>query len=81
MSTPTILFNNAELALAAYANLTVDNTGAQENLAALESTTNGGPGMTVTQATQFASIYTRVIAVGNDTDTGFQATVFADAKR
>ncbi|HQQ75121.1 MAG TPA: hypothetical protein PK031_08205 [Pseudomonadales bacterium] len=76
MTTETqVLFNNAELSLAAYANLDKSlATDDPDNLAALRSA-----GMSNTQAEEFAVRYPDVVAVYSDPDTDFQATVFKSA--
>ncbi len=76
MSMGSELYNYAELAQAAYADLIVGPTNSSSNLAMLKDADDGA-GMTSTQAEQFAARYTKVIAVVDDSiNTGFAATIF-----
>ena len=70
--TTQILFQQAELALAAYATLTTAALSSQ-GLAL------GEAGMSARQAEEFARRYPTVVTQFNDTATSFSATVFADA--
>jgi Ca2+-binding RTX toxin-like protein len=71
------IFENSELAFAAYATLTVGSTGDPDRVRALQVT--GNTLMSSTQAQQFAQRYTSVLAVANDAASGFQASVFRDS--
>lgn len=66
------LFNNAELALAAYADLNTTQSTLDQKLALIDA------GMTDKQAKEFATRYPEVIAHIPNTDSGFSATVFKD---
>lgn len=79
MTTANDLFNNAELAMAAYANLSVGHTDDASNLTALKSTEAGGASMTEDEAARFSARYTDVVAVYSNPDTDFQAVVFKSA--
>src|SRR6185295_8261604 len=68
------LYNNAELALAAYATLTAGPTATADQLDRLVAA-----GMSRTQAEQFAQRYTNVVTQVTGSETGFSATVFQDA--
>ena len=68
------LFDQAELSLAAYANLQPGNTNAQ--LIALQQGTSG---LSPKQAEEFAKKYTQVVTSYHDTNTSFDASVFKDA--
>ena len=72
-------FNNAELAMAAYANLTVGSTSLQSNIDALTSAEAGGSGMTEAQAIAFSDRYPTIVASQSETTSGFSATVFKDS--
>ncbi len=68
------IFDNSELALAAYAFLDENEaTGSDFNIAALKEA-----GMTQTQAEEFAARYPYIVAHIPNTDSGFSATVFKD---
>jgi Ca2+-binding RTX toxin-like protein len=73
MSDPTLLFNDAELALASYANLIDGDTLLQANRDALLAA-----GMSTSQITAFAARYPTVVMSFSDPSTGFQVTVFKD---
>src|SRR6478609_7233783 len=79
MATSNELFNNSELSMASYANLSIGRTDDASNLIALKSTDAGGAGMTEEQASQFSDRYTNVIAIKENTASGFSATVFQAA--
>ena len=69
------MFQNSELAQAAYAGMHVGDTGDTLNLSELRREI--GADMTFTQAEQFAARFVKVVAVSEDPlDTGFSATVF-----
>ncbi|HRG50201.1 MAG TPA: hypothetical protein PKW02_04120, partial [Pseudomonadales bacterium] len=67
------LFNNTELSLAAYSDLSLGLTNSQENITALKQ---NGKGMSQAQAVRFAERYPSVLAVADKPASGFQATVF-----
>jgi len=69
----SVLFDNAELALAAYANLNRTDPVSDQKEALKEA------GMTEIQGIQFAARYPTVVAVIPDTEYGFSGTVFRDA--
>jgi hypothetical protein len=69
-------YGRAELALAAYSELTRGNAGSDENVRALQ-----GGGMSLKQAQEFALRYPEVIAQVDDVASGFSVTVFRDARR
>jgi len=67
------LFENAELALAAYANLLSGATNSDPNQQALIKA-----GMSIKQADEFAKIYPTVVTQYSDAATSFSAAVFKD---
>lgn len=73
-------FDQAQAALASYANLASGDTRAQTN-----SLQQGGDGLSAAQAEDFAKKFPTVLTQYNDTfaegglGTSFSATVFADA--
>jgi len=67
------LFNNAELALAAYAQLDAA-LSVTDQISKLQDA-----GMSERQAREFAARYPEVITTFDDTETGFDATVFRSA--
>ena len=77
MSDVTSLFNYADLAFAAYANLNSGDTNLPVNIDALAGPT--GAGMSLTQSTAFASRHPTVVTTSSDPTTGFQVTVFKDS--
>ena len=82
MTDAGFLFNNAELAFAAYSNLQFGSTNSPVNIEALQ--VPRGFGMSATQATEFVKRYPTVVTQFNDTaneggmGTSFSATVFKD---
>lgn len=72
------LFDSAELAQAAYANLTVGKTGLAGNQAAL--TDEDQADISDRQAEEFSARYPDVVSVFDDTETGFDAIVFRSAE-
>ncbi len=76
MSNATSLFNNAELALAAYAALQNGTTADQDQIRALAQV-SGAP-MSLTEAVEFARRYPTVVTSFDDSSTGLQVTVFKD---
>ncbi len=75
MGTAGTLYNYAELAQAAYADLTAGPTNTLSNLSELKDPDDGA-GMTQTQADEFAARYPEIVVQYTDPDTGFSATVF-----
>lgn len=73
MNQVTMLYNEAELALASYATLENGLTDTNAQRAALRAA-----GFTTKQAEEFAKRYTEVVTQFNDTATSFSATVFKD---
>ncbi len=72
MTTVNFLYQQAELAMAAYALLNEGETESQiANLIA--------QGFSQKQAEEFSAIYPEIVTQYNDTDTSFSATVFKDA--
>lgn len=64
------IFNNAELAMAAYADLTAQQSTASQILALVDN------GMTVKQAEEFSTRYPNIVVHQSNTLSGFSATVF-----
>lgn len=62
MNQTTVLFNNAELALASYATLQLGSTNTSANITALTD-----QGLSTKQATEFAGRYQTVVSQFNDT--------------
>lgn len=83
MNDASLLFSNAEAALAAYSALQSGRTDNDANKLALVAAS--GAGMALTQATEFATRYPTIITQFNDTPaeggmgTSFSATVFKDS--
>ena len=73
MSQFNALYNNAELAFAAYANLLPGNTNAQANIDELLRVN-----VSAKQAKEFAARYPEIVTQFSDTATSFSATVFKD---
>ncbi|MEZ5538779.1 MAG: hypothetical protein R3E63_02225 [Pseudomonadales bacterium] len=73
MDTSNKYFDGADLALAAYANLTVGVTEATDNISALQ---DGDKGMSKKQAAYFAERWPSVVGQYTDDDTGLSVTVF-----
>jgi hypothetical protein len=76
MSGENDLFNNSELALAAYADLSLGKTSDQ-----IDSLKQDGDGMSQKEAEEFAKRYKDVIAVIPDQTSGFSATIFKTASK
>ena len=82
MTDASFLFNNAELAFAAYSNLQRGSTASPVNIEGLRAP--NGAEMSATQAIEFAKRFPTIVAQFNDTPaeggmgTSFSATVFKD---
>ena len=76
MNSTKFLYNQAELAQAAYAGLAQGETDLASNLDALRVST--GADMSQKQAAEFAARYPGIVTQFNDTETSLSATVFKD---
>ena len=79
MSEITLMFENAELTLAAYANLGSGPTLGASNFTVLTAGEGEGAGMSSTQATAIGNLYPMVVAAFDDRTGGFQVAVFKDS--
>ncbi len=79
MTDITHIHQLAELALASYANLLLDDLGDPNNIQRLTNTGIGNAGMTVTQALRLAQRVPIVVARIDDDTSGFSATAFRDS--
>jgi len=73
MTVESEIFDNAELSLAAYAELNIGSTNTLQNISALQQ---GGDGMTQTQAEEFALRWPEVVDQYTNPLSGLSVTVF-----
>jgi Ca2+-binding RTX toxin-like protein len=76
MNNATLLFRNALLAIASYANLTKGDTSSFDNQASLADANQGA--MPPTQLNEFVRLYSTVVTSFSDPTCGFQVAVFKD---